>query len=153
MNTFRENELWKTYKTMVETMIWQFKSKENSKISLIQIHNINKEVTPNSKCVGWNVTIQGYPVGWFEQTDIQNNFTAMLQKENDDLSWRGMTVSILVSTEGALTYQLEKDNIANIRETNMFFDQVSDERAKELSDYFREIVQYWVAECLKKYPY
>jgi hypothetical protein len=73
-------------------------------------------------------------------------------KENDDLSWRGMTVSIFVSTEGALTYQLEKDNIANIRENNLFFEHVSEERAIELSDYFREIVQYWVAECLKKYP-
>ena len=145
-----ENELWNTYKTMIESMIWQFKSNKNSKISLIQIHNINQEITPMSKCLGWNVSIVGYPVGWFEQTPLQNNYTAMLQKENDDLSWRGMTVSILVSTEGALTFQLEKDNIANIRENNIFFENVSDERAIELSDYFREMIEYWVSTCLRK---
>jgi hypothetical protein len=63
-----------------------------------------------------------------------------------------MTVSIIVSTEGALTYQLEKDNIANVRENNLFFEHVSEERAIELSDYFRENIQYWISECLKKYP-
>jgi hypothetical protein len=152
MNPEIETELWNTYKTMIETMIWQFKPKDNSRISLIQIHNINQELMPTSKCVGWNETIVGYPKGWFEQTQTQNEYTAMLLKENDDLSWRGMTVSVLVSTEGALTYQIEKDNIANIRETNLFFDHVKDDRANELSDYFREIVQYWIAECLKKYP-
>ncbi len=152
MNRNIENELWKTYKTMIESMIWQFKSLNGSKISLIQVHNINQELLPHSRSVGWNVSIIGYPIGWFEQTEEQNRCTAILQKENDNLLWRGMTVSILVSTEGALTYQLEKDNIANIRETNIFFEDVTDERAKELSDYFRENVQYWVSECIKKYP-
>jgi hypothetical protein len=151
MNTELENELWNTYKTMVESMIWQFKS-DNSRISLIQIHNINKELTDKSKCVGWNATIIGYPIGWYEQTLEQNKYTAMLLKENDDLSWRGMTISILVSTEGALTYQLEKDNITNIRENNLFFEHVSEERAIELSNYFRDNVKYWIEECLKKYP-
>ncbi len=152
MNPIIETELWNTYKTMIESMLWQFKSKDNSRISLIQIHNINTELLPTSKCIGWNATITGYSQGWFEQTEEQNKYTAMLLKENDDLSWRGMTVNILVSSEGAITYQLEKDNIANIRETNLFFENVSEERAIELSDYFRDIVQYWVSECLKKYP-
>ncbi len=152
MNPILETELWNTYKTMIETMIWQFKSKDNSIISLIQIHNINKELTPTSKCVGWNATITGYPHGWYEQTEEQNRYTEMLLKESDDLSWRGMSVSIFISTEGALTYQLEKDNIANIRETNLFFEDVSEERANELSVYFRDIIQYWISECLKKYP-
>lgn len=152
MNPILENELWNTYKTMIESMIWQFKPNDNSKISLIQIHNINQELNSSSKCLGWNVSITGYPIGWFEQTHEQNKFTAILQKENEDLSWRGMTVSVLVSTEGALTYQIEKDNIANIRENNLFFEHVSEERAIELSDYFREQVKYWIEECLKKYP-
>lgn len=152
MNPLLENELWNTYKTMIESMMWQFKSKDNSKISLIMVHNINQALTETSKCLGWNVSITGYPVGWFEQTQEQNKYTEMLLKENDDLSWRGMTVSVFVSTEGALTYQIEKDNIANIRENNLFFDHVSEERAIELSDYFRENVQYWIAQCLKKYP-
>ena len=152
MDSKLENELWNTYKTMIESMIWQFKPKDNSKISLIMVHNINKELTSTSKCLGWNVSIDGYPKGWFEQTHEQNKYTEILLKENDDLSWRGMTVSIFVSTEGALTYQIEKDNIANIRENNIFFHHVSEERAIELSDYFRENVQYWIGECIKKYP-
>jgi hypothetical protein len=152
MNQNIENELWKTYKTMIESMICQFKSLDDSRISLIQVHNINQELLPHSRCAGWNVSITSYPVGWFEHTEEQNRYIAVLQKESDNLLWRGMTVCILVSTEGALTYQLEKDNIANIRETNLFFQHVTNERATELSDYFREIVQYWVSECLKKYP-
>jgi hypothetical protein len=84
MESILENELWNTYKTMIESMIWQFNPKDNSKISLIILHNINKELTEKSKCLGWNVSISGYPEGWFEQTHEQNKYTAMLLKENDE---------------------------------------------------------------------